>query len=266
MRLGIGIPTSNRPKHLKKLLYSIKNQVRSILNMSDIIIVEDSKSDLPASIEQSRDNCYYKELISPATFKVIEGYRKGPQYCHQQILNHFAKKNEIPFILRLDDDIELISPHFINRLWKMINSACDIHAVGGIFINQRSQESPCIGWDYHCQMRRNKARAPFEVSHLYSSYIYRKEIALMVGGFPLYYSIIGHREETDFSLRLKNQGKGRLFVDPQAIAIHHQASFGGVRHPHYDKLCKEDDLMFRDKMAKLGIHIKGRFNGKPMYL
>jgi len=264
-KIGIGIPTANRPLYLKTLLKSLgKQRLDGGLSSVKIVVVEDSLPEGIPSIETEYD---YDEPASPAELVIVKGPRKGPHHCHQRILEHFSEDQEVDLIVRLDDDVEPLRENFIQLLVDLIKSDDKILGVGGIFVQPGIQNrlQACRGWDYHCQMRWNLAEAPFEVPHLHSSYIYRKKAALDVGGFPLYYSSVGHREETDFSLRLKFLAKGKLFVHPEAVACHHRAPFGGIRKSNYAELAREDDLLFKKKMSELGIRIDS-WDGKPMFL
>ena len=267
MRLGIGIPTANRPQHLYKLIRSIGDQ-RSDFDLRDIeiLIVEDSRDNIPPSVGGSLTDL--RKFISPAPIGVMGGRKLGPQYCHQQILDYFADK-EIKLILRIDDDDELWDG-FIRKLYDLIMSSSSIHAVGGIYLKPNDNQSPCNGWDYHCQMRWNTADEPFEVPHLHSTYIYRTDSAINVGGFPFYYSKVGHREETDFSLRLRFLGGGKLMVHPLAKSTHHRCEYGGIRYPDYVQMCDSDDKIFKEKMRSLNIPLDKwtDSNGveRPMFL
>ena len=68
-----------------------------------------------------------------------------------------------------------------------------------------------------------------ECQHLYSSCLYSKATMQQVGGWPLTYSRdVGYHEETDGTFKLYLAGY-KLFLIPDAKAIHSHQDTGGTR-------------------------------------
>jgi len=90
------------------------------------------------------------------------------------------------------------------------------------------------------------------MEHLYSSFMYRVEPAIAVGGYCLQLSPIGFREESDFSCRFHMAGY-KLLLHPGAIGYHFAAPSGGVRYrTDADKraLAQADNAIYERRLAK----------------
>jgi GT2 family glycosyltransferase len=182
--------------------------------------------------------------------ETIEGPRKGPHFAHQAALEALGDPvvsgaEPCEFILRLDDDLVLESPDFIERLYRLAASDERIGAVGGVYIQPefegRIADAEMIGrrgysttvagmlrGENSAQFYRYDEARTVEAEHLYSSFLYRREAMLEVGGFALCYSARGHREETDATHRLHLAG-WKLLMDTGAVARHERCAAGGLR-------------------------------------
>jgi glycosyltransferase involved in cell wall biosynthesis len=90
---------------------------------------------------------------------------------------------------------------------------------------------------------------PFEVDHLYSTFLYRKEAMK-----PDYYAVlsrVGHREETIATYLMKRAG-WRLLVNPAAVTWHLKQPTGGIRDGDYE-LFRKDEEVFAGKLKEWGI-------------
>jgi GT2 family glycosyltransferase len=83
-----------------------------------------------------------------------------------------------------------------------------------------------VPWPYTC--RYPDGTKPRSVEHLYSSFLYRVEVADAIGGYCKLFSQIGHREESDFSYRFWLAGF-TLKIHPEAIGYHFCAPNSGIR-------------------------------------
>ena len=89
-----------------------------------------------------------------------------------------------------------------------------------------------------------------EVDHLYSTFVYRKDIA----EYSMDHSEVCHREETILTYNMVKKGY-KVLVDPSAITWHFQSPQGGIRSEEINKHEKymHDEQIFLRKMAGWGI-------------
>ena len=101
----------------------------------------------------------------------------------------------------------------------------------------------------------------WKARHLTGAYLYRVEDALKLrektkdlrgGPFGEYFSRVAGREETEFTLLLRQILHKDLLVIPQAIVYHTYAP-GGTRKFNYSKLVKEDVAKYLEICKKLGV-------------
>lgn len=245
-RLLVGIPTWNRLESLGRLLASIRVQTKQ---PDRILLVDDGVE---------------ADCFAAGDVEIIAGPGLGPPHSHQKALD-YALKHGFEFVLRLDDDIVLESPDFIERLHRVLVAQPDVAAVGGCYPPPEHTDDvhsvECIGGPQFSTtvdgMMTNQRSLQFyrfdeeslvEVEHLYSSFMYRAAMMQQVGGFPLCYSRVGHREETDATIRLR-AGGGKLLVDTGAVARHERCHTGGLRSipANIDALQKLDNQMFCER-------------------
>ena len=273
LSVAIAIPTRDRPQSLARLLDSIGRQT---VLPDRILIVDDNLA--PGQVTVPR-------LGVPVD--IIRGPRRGPARAHQVALIHSRED----LILRLDDDLVLESPDFVERLYRVMCDDPKVGAVGGVYPPSPSplrrgyagrglrrtgpqpgdNEEVAIeriggsaslttggggysltiggmlrGEDSAQFYRWNEARL-VEAEHLYSSFMYRREAALAIGGFATCYSDQAHREETDFTHRLY-LARWKLLVDTGAVARHEQASSGGLRAVAREELRRADEVLFLERL------------------
>jgi len=267
-RVTVGIPTKDRPVELSLLLNSLLDQTYKDF---DVIIVNDCHTNL------FNENTTVRALINLLMqakhgVEVIEGDRKGPHYGGQRILEN--SKNDI--ILRLDDDVAL-RPTFIENLIKHFDDP-KVAAVGPIYLNPHEiiknqiidpkfsyEDKVNMGkvyWDENgmlfltgynqCVMHPDKK--PIETQHLNSGFMYRKSVAKEIGEYCLDLSIVGHREESDFSYRMFHAGY-KLLIEPNSIAMHYHPMIGGIRETkgtyHGKDNWDHDERIFIQRMEKI---------------
>lgn len=259
MRIGIGIPTKDRPDYLAILLVCLLNQTWP---QWDAVIVDDGGSPL-----FNGASCWSLEVLlrevrrQGHAVEVIPGARQGPPQAHNLALQHLPHG----LILRLDDD-QAPCPDFLEKLCAAMHGdrADDVGAVGGVYPfleevrcfedypPQVQTQSFQAGFDARVQCSLHRTAAVLEVRHLHSSYLYRRDVVKQFG-FPTCYSPVGHREETETSLRIRLAGY-RLLVVTDAIAWHFKAPTGGIRsHCRVADLRAEDELVFRSRCLADGL-------------
>ncbi|HUT74999.1 MAG TPA: glycosyltransferase [Armatimonadota bacterium] len=251
MTLTIAIPTRDRPQSLARLLDRIGRQTV-----------------LPERLAIVDDNREAGRVVVPrlgVPVEIVRGPRQGPARAHQVALEWLTQASPHPpeVILRLDDDLVLEAPDFVERLHRVLVGRPDVGAVGGVYPPPANAQPVAIerigGPGYSLTidgMLRGEASAhffrwdrarPVEAEHLYSSFMYRREAALAVGGFAIWYSEQAHREETDFTHRLHLAG-WKLLVDTAAVARHERCPHGGLRALARDELRTADEALFTERL------------------
>ena len=261
--LTIGIPVKDRPVELALLLQSLLNQTFQAFT---VLLVDDCQE-----TDFLNENSTVRGLLtllerSGSPVAMIEGDRKGPQYCGQRILENAGTE----LIFRIDDDVVLL-PDCLEKMVAVIRDGYD--AVGPIYLDpgRRMSEQAMpdgttreelmkVGRVYWkedlflsgiLQVNLHPTEAPVPVEHLNSGFLYRKAAALKAGGYFLGYSVVGHREETDISYRMFMTG-ARLAVAPAARAYHFHPAYGGIRETRGQQmrqsLWDSDEEIFRERM------------------
>ncbi|HAV42566.1 TPA: hypothetical protein DCX15_00915 [bacterium] len=262
-RVSVIIPTRNRHTHLTLCLSSLLNQ-----NFKDwnLVIANDGDEDLE-EVHLLRGIFNLLELKGHR-WKIIATSHSGQGGA----LNVAHRVAEADLILRIDDDAYL-EPDYIELLFRSLDDE-KIGAVGGNTPNvyhskgkltQLSKEFREWGGkivfkgSYFVPYERQSLlpepdEQPYEVDQLRGHFLYRKKVLDEIGGFPLVYSQMGRREDTDTSLRMKMAGY-RLLVVPQAIAWHIHSPFGGTRdgidssnYKRYLQMEEDDLRLFEDRM------------------
>ncbi len=253
MRIGIGIPTKNRPEYLAIILCCLLHQTHKEW---DLVLVDDG-DDVP--IDEQRNwqlQCLLREIKRQGhTTAIIPGDQAGPPQAHSLALRHLQHE----WVLRLDDDL-MPEPNYIEKLCQALvyGDGQSLGAVGGIYpyledvryfedypLDVRSA-SLLERFDTKVQASLHRTARVFEVRHLYSSFLYRRELVERLG-FPTCYSELGHREETDISLRIRHSGF-RLLVAADAIAWHFHAPGGGIRSfKDAARLREQDEVVFTQR-------------------
>lgn len=237
-RVMLDIVTRDRHGYLAALLTSLWSQ--TFKEWDATVIVDDADESILAD-----------HLIKSMTrrleheghaIKFIRGHRQGPHVGHDRTLNMTPDRYKI--ICRIDDDI-IVRPDYLQKMFDVFLSSPNAAAVGGVYLDPKRTDAeqtappefakdlmyagkidPNVMWPYVCHYP--PGTAPRSVEHLYSSFMYRSEVAKAVGGYCLELSPIGFREESDFSYRFHLAGFD-LFVQHEAVGYHFCAPAGGTR-------------------------------------
>jgi glycosyltransferase involved in cell wall biosynthesis/ubiquinone/menaquinone biosynthesis C-methylase UbiE len=266
-RVLVGIPTKDRCKSLTRLLDTIAMQTYKNL---DVVIVDDSIKDRLIESKEFNDRVNNLYVLG-MNVMVVRGSGHNQVYAHNQILEH-AVNNDYKLVFRLDDDIFLKAEHIDNIVKEFVKDKnCEYAAMGGVFTNPfvslEQQRLPdnwkndrlFAGSIRECVPHAQIVLYPPEIEtrddieHLYSSYIYRPELLLKVGGFPAELSKVGFREETLPIYELKLMGY-KLKIVTKSIGAHYHEPSGGCRSQEYanpGEMYSSDENVFRRRVAEL---------------
>jgi GT2 family glycosyltransferase len=259
-RITIILITKNRTRWLAQCLSSIICQTYQNWNM---LILDDSNEDIT-----KYDNIKFLIDIASHQGNKIDIYTdmKGICQCWQKGM----EMSETELCLRMEDDV-VLNPNYLINLYLEIIQSDDIAAVGGMcpnpghykVIDPVSEEFPSgirkeirsdgsIFYEpYDNQQNLIKEPRVYEVCHLHGLFLFRKSLVEKVGGFATWMSFLGHRDETDLTLRLYFAGY-KLLVTTRALLWHGEAGNGGSRggmHRNEARNIKaEDEKKFQDRI------------------
>ena len=185
-------------------------------------------------------------------WKVLFGDRKGQVANHQRSIND----SQCDWIWRIDDD-NVLEANVLEKL--LSNVTPEVGAVGGLVLDPKmtmpltklaSNKIEDIYLGLNIQWSKHTGIS--EVDHLYSTFIYRKDIAKQIGGYCMDLSPVGHREETILSYSIKKAGY-KLLVDPSIITWHLRNSTGGIRKDSDRWMWEHDEKIFARKLSEWGV-------------
>lgn len=267
-RVIIDIVTRDRHSYLCALLVSLLDQTYK--NWDIIIQCDDADESMPNDHQIMSLMARFQH--EGHGWRIIRSHRQGPHIAHDRSLQMAAEdpRYKYKLLCRIDDDITL-KPDYLENLFKHFveDRGCELAAVSGVYLDPKrpdeSQMAPQnfendveyaglidhnVPWPYVC--RYPEGTPAREVEHLYSSFMYRVEVATAIGGYCRRFSQIGHREESDFSYRFHLAGFKQL-IEPKAVGYHFSAPAGGIRSEHInDKhtLAKMDHEIYLKRIAK----------------
>lgn len=243
-RILVDIVTRDRHSYLCSLLVSLLGQ--TFKNWDVLIQCDDADETMPT--DHQIMHLMHRCMHEGHGWRIIRSHRQGPHMAHDRTLQ-MAKDDpnyKYKLICRIDDDI-YVRPDYLEKLFDVFKNDpnADIGAVSGVYLDpkrsEREQTAPAsyesdinyagkidhnVPWPYICTYPAGTK--PRLVEHLYSSFLYRVEAAVAVGGYCKRFSQIGHREESDFSYRF-HLGGWKLLIQPEAIGFHFSAPGGGIR-------------------------------------
>ena len=250
-RLGVQIVTSRRD-YLGVLLSSL---LRQTFDKWDLFLVFQDQSIVKDHMVAN--------LLARATW---EGHRVRGIYTDTvqgigNLRNLALNEDDCEYGVRIDDD-SWCEPDYFELLMKVIKKEKKAGCVGGIVPSVSGErlykELKDFGWmnefgdmDESCftGFFNVKDGTYIPVKHLRSSFMYRNERAVEIGGFPTEYDqYAGFREETDFCLRMGQ--KYQSYFVPHAINWHFAAPTGGTRELWAQlgpKARQQADTLFRRK-------------------
>ena len=238
------IPTKNRYGPLAMTVESILLQT---VRPDHLMIYDDGEG------KDLRNDPVFKHLFSllnesSITWEVVFGQKRGQHYGHE-IANTAGYK----YVWRIDDD-EIAEPDVLYELRRHIEGRNEIGAVGGAVVvpgGDTQGGTSKIEDIYHKpNIQWSKKSIPQEVDHLYSSFLYRAGVA----HYDLRLSPVAHREETLFSLSLREKGY-KLYYISGAVTYHLRSETGGIREGAKQEFFVHDEQLFKDYLEKQGIKV-----------
>jgi GT2 family glycosyltransferase/glycosyltransferase involved in cell wall biosynthesis len=274
-RIMIDITTRDRRPYIACLLTSLLAQTYKNWDIS--IQVDDADEGI---LQDHLVMSLIKRIeLEGHTWRMIRGMRQGPHMSHQRNLQAVVDAGmSHKLICRIDDDI-YVQPDFLEKLFEQFlqDEACELGAVSGVYLNptrtDAEQTAPAnfredinyagkidhnVPWPYTC--RYPEGTKPRSVEHLYSSFLYRTEIAHAIGGYCKLFSQIGHREESDFSYRFHLAGY-KLLIHPDAVGYHFYAPGSGIRSVDISEKeahAETDHKIYSKRLAKWKAQLKER--------
>lgn len=268
-RVMVDIVTRDRHPYLAALLVSLLGQ--SFKEWDVIIQIDDADESVLKNHQVT--NMLARCGHEGHGWNMIRSHRQGPHIAHdrtlQMVCDHPSYKHKL--ICRVDDDI-ILRPDYLENIFKLYleDEKCEIGAISGVYPfpdrDQKSQTAPAdfgtsieyagkldhnVPWPYICFYPAGTK--PRSVEHLYSSFMYRREVAHAVGGYCRQFSQIGHREESDFTARFFYGGY-KLLIQPESVGFHFSAPSGGIRSesigPNKQQLSACDDKIYRRRLDK----------------
>jgi len=265
-RVLVDVGTRDRHPYLSCLIVSLLGQT---LKNWDIIIQVD---DVDETILEDQ---LVRALLSRCeneghNWRMIRSQRQGPHMAHQRTLQMAVDdpRYKYKLICRVDDDI-YVKDNFLELLYQQFlgDKNCQLGAVAGVYLDPRRKDAEQMAppnyasdinyagkidhnvpWPYVCLYPPRTGPRPME--HLYSTFMYRVEVAKAIGGYCKLFSQIGHREESDFSHRFFLAGY-RLLVQPEAVGYHFSAR-GGIRAldiKEKEALAESDHKIYSRRLA-----------------
>jgi hypothetical protein len=268
MKNQVTITVSTRGRYFSTLplcLMSIAMQNNTSQKFKNFILFDDNDED---KIIDLRNDPIYKNIFKimemrGILWKVIFGNKQH----RGQIQNHSIALQvvETDLIFRADDDLILEN----NVLEVLLSHMEDekVGAVGGLILNPEnvckrpilaSNKIEDIGLGLNIQWFINDTRKMVEeVDHIYSSFLFRKQAAIDVGGYCMELSPKNFREETLLSYAVK-RAKYKLLIDSNCITWHMNFQEGGIRSDNKNntEMFQHDEQIFQNKLSEWGVKLR----------
>lgn len=238
------IPTKNR--YHTTLPLAIASVISQTMKPDRLIIYDDGEH---KDLRQFPTYMYLFKSLDDAKIMWNVEYTdgKGQHRAHQK-----SNTSGYDLVWRLDDDTYAM-PDVLEKLYSHIKDDDKVGAVAGSVITP-GEEAKDITFatglfdiNSMSNIQWRKGKGVVEVEHLYSSFLYRANIA----HYNLELSKVAHREETMFSHELFLKGY-KLLVDRSAITYHYRNPEGGIRTERDGRLWEHDEQIFRKQIDKWG--------------
>jgi len=213
-----------------------------------LIIYDDNEAETRVDL---RELPHYAYLLQMLQMKGVQWEVYYPDEPRGQHFNHQrANLSGYDFVWRIDDDC-MPNPDVLEKL--LAQMADGVGAVGGSILTPPSVPTinatgklenlfsePNIQW--------GKIKETQEVEHLHCSFLYRAGVA----DYNLLLSRAAHREETDFTWKLRCSGY-KVLVTP-CVTWHLKNPFGGIRERAKD-LFAHDEAVFSETSRLLSLDL-----------
>jgi len=267
-RILIDIVTRDRHSYLCALIVSLLGQ--TFKDWDVIIECDDADESMPN--DHQIMNLMHRCMHEGHGWRIIRSHRQGPHMAHDRTLQMVKDDPNYRYklICRIDDDI-YVKPDYLEKLFEVYlnDPNAEIAAVSGIYLDPKrsnaEQMAPAnyetdinyagkidhnVPWPYICAYP--DGTQPRLVEHLYSSFLFRVEAAVAIGGYCKRFSQIGHREESDFSYRFTLAGWKQL-IQPSAVGFHFSAPGGGIRANNItnrQQLAESDHKIYQRRLTR----------------
>lgn len=241
MRNKILCSISTRGRYHTTLPLAIQSIIDQTRKVDKLVVFDDN--DDPKDL---RNDVVYANLFKIMDMKGIAwewlfAGRKGQHHNHQ-----IANTMGFDLVWRMDDDT-IAEPNVLESLEKHMHE--DVGAVGGSILTpswdcservatgriDNIDDEPNLQWGTVSKIR--------SVDHLHCSFLYRAGIV----DYNIGLSRVAHREETLFTLALRDKGYKNLII-PNAITWHLKNPDGGIRAETNAELYMHDEVIFRNTL------------------
>jgi GT2 family glycosyltransferase len=213
-----------------------------------------------------REESIYKNIFALLTVKNIEwevvlGLGQGQVKNHQYALGNKIDGTPVvntELLWRMDDD-NIPESNVLENLLSIFNSIDNVGAVAGLVLNAKhgvnknklaSNKIEDIFLGLNQQWFVHDTKSPFQVDHLYSTFLFRKSAA--THGYRMDLSRVGHREETFFSYEMTRSG-WKCIINPNTITWHFDNPVGGIRDNTTSDMWHDDEEKFKKQLNDWGI-------------
>ncbi|MGI0088364.1 MAG: glycosyltransferase [Nitrosotalea sp.] len=220
-RVSIIIPTYDQVDLFRRNLTSIES--KTTYKNYEIIIITNNLD----------ENSQMRKYLKTIKHRVLI-FQKS--YSFGDVNNFAAKEANGEYLLFLNDDVEIVSPNWLESLLYL---ALDdkVGAVGGklLFPNGKLQEAGCIVWKNGSAWNYGRNGNPDDPIYNFvrdvdycsgSCLLIKKKIFDQLGGFDLQY-FPAYAEDSDICLSIAKLGY-RILYQPLACIIHHEGQTQGT--------------------------------------
>lgn len=227
---------ATKDRYTSTLPLTIQSILNQTLKPDKLLIYDDSKNKIDL-----RSLPTFKYLFDQLDhygieWAVLYGKGLGQHFGHQ-----IANTADSDLVWRLDDD-NVAEARVLETLYKFIQPG--VGAVGGLVLTPNAKFLPKNFVNtYEENIQWFRWVGVKEVSHLYSSFLYRSKVV----DYELSLSSAAHREETIFTRRLGK--KFKLLATGDCTTWHYRNPEGGIRHNNQEDWYR-DETIFRELLAR----------------
>jgi SAM-dependent methyltransferase len=236
---------STRGRYDSTLPMAIQAVIMQTRLPDKLIIFDDNDVDKRIDL---REMPHYKHLFQMLQMKGISWEVYYPDEPKGQHFNHQrANLTGYSWVWRIDDDC-VPNPDVLECL--MAQTAKGVGAVGGSVIIPGQEQSDVVATgridrlDDEPNIQWNRIVDVQQVDHLHCSFLYRAGVV----DYNLALSRVAHREETDFTWKLRCAGY-QVLVTP-CVTWHLKNPAGGIRDG-VDQMYKHDESVFNETLRLL---------------
>jgi hypothetical protein len=244
---------STKGRTYSSLPISLTAVINQTIPPDEIVIFDDNEEQKDLRLDPLYSNLFALAYYKGLDIKVIHGLKKGQVYNYQRI----KEVTKCELIWRVDDDL-IPAPDSLELLKK---EYIKDKVIGG-YINNKIEDfgvsTSLKIKDTYCKINSQWIRSykkDINADHLYSSYIYQKNIGHYENLSPLCF-----REETIHTLTAKYKNKQTLIYLPSVESIHLGDSLGRFNDKELVEYCKyQDEQIFKHTVNNLGLSFKNYY-------